>query len=73
MGGRVYGDEESLKMGMACGCGLVTEGVWSTVGEALALVLVVVLVVEVVVEVVEVGGRVREKQQLAFNMAVTYR
>ena len=59
MGGRVYGDEEGLKMGRACGCGLDTEGVGSPAGVAVPLVLV------------RGGGRVREKQQLAFSMAVT--
>lgn len=58
MGGRVYGDEEGLKRGTACGCGLDAEGVESVAGVALPLVVV--------------RGRVREKQQLAFNMAVTY-
>lgn len=64
MGGRVYGDEEEgLKMGSACGCGLVGKrvesmGVISEGGEAER-------------EEVEVGGRVWEKQQLALSMAVT--
>lgn len=55
----MYGDEEGLKGGGGCGCGLDTEGVESVAGVALLVVFVV-------------DGRVREKQQLAFNMAVTY-
>ena len=58
MGGRVYGDEDDLKTGRAWGCDLDTEGVESVAGVALPTLLT--------------GELIREKQQLAFSMAVTY-
>lgn len=63
MGGSVYGDDDSLKMGRACGCGLLTKEVGSVAG-----------VEEGEGEEEEEGEwpvKVREKQQLAFSMAVT--
>lgn len=47
-----------MKRGRACGCGLDTEGVESVAGVALPMVWM--------------GELMREKQQLALSMAVTY-